>query len=49
MRFKSDCVYYFKQFISSIPYTAKHSRGKTFVDGIENDRSQENVHGSSFF
>ena len=30
-------------------YTTKHSRGKTFIVGIENDHSWENVHGSSFF
>ena len=31
-----------------IPYTAKHSRAKTFTVGIENVRSWENFCGSSF-
>ena len=32
-----------------VPYTAKLSSGKTFAVGIENKRSRENFHGSSFF
>ena len=31
------------------PYTAKHLRGEIFAVSVENEHSQENFHGSSFF
>ena len=34
--------------LNIVPYTRKVSRGKTFVVGIENDHSWENVRGSGF-
>ena len=40
-----DCSIRVCHCFNRIPYTAKHSRRKTFVVGIENDRSQENIRG----
>ena len=33
----------------ALPYAAKLSSGKTFVVGIEKERSRENFCGGSFF
>ena len=37
---KTDCL-----FKEDLPYTSKHSRGKTFVVGQQNGHSRENIRG----